>query len=68
MAWDIRIWHEDAGDGTRLVIEAGGDVPEDVIASLAGSYWEEEVRYAEEWLDDGDYEAPEGGGPGGLHG
>ncbi|HZU12864.1 MAG TPA: hypothetical protein VFB58_08495 [Chloroflexota bacterium] len=68
MGWDIRIWHEGVGESTRLVIEAGGDVPEEVIATVAGSYWEEEVRYSEAWLEEGDFDGQEGGGPGGLHG
>ena len=50
MGWDLRVWHDDLGDRVRLVIEAGGEIPDEIIASLAGSYWLEEVQYvAEDW-------------------
>jgi hypothetical protein len=68
MTWEIRIWHEESADRTRLVVEAGPDVPEDVIGGLAAAYWDEEVRYAEAWIEEGTFEPPEGSGPGGLHG
>ncbi len=53
MAWEIKVWHEDIEDRARLVIEAGTEVPEDVISSIASSYWFEEVQASEgEWADD----------------
>lgn len=56
MSWDINVWHEEVGERTRLVIEAGASVPDEVIASLAGSYWLEEVQFLEpDWDEvDGD--------------
>lgn len=59
MTWEIRVWHEELGDRVRLSIEAGPDVPNDVISTLAGSYWVEEVEYPE---DDWDGETDESGG------
>jgi hypothetical protein len=50
MTWEIKVWHEDVGERTRLSIEAGVEVPDEVISSIAGSYWFEEVQYTEpEW-------------------
>lgn len=69
MSWEIRVWHEDLEDRTRLCIEAGENVPDDVIGSVAGSYWFEEVQYAgDDWNEENVFgEEPEG--PGGhLHG
>jgi hypothetical protein len=71
--WDIRVSHEETDDRTRLVIEASPDVPEMVISVLAGSYWEEEVRFAEDWeLDElsdfEEYDEEDLGPGGGLHG
>lgn len=68
MSWDIRVSHESIEDRVRMTIEVTGDVDEEVIGTIAASYWEEEIRYAEEWeevdeLDDG---LPGPGG--GLHG
>lgn len=62
MGWEIKVWHEEAGDRTRLCIEAGLDVPDDVISSLAGSYWYEEVQSTEEtWEEEGPFDTnPEG--------
>lgn len=69
MTWDIRIGHEDLEGRIRLIIEAGADVPETVISTLAGSYWEEEILYTEEWEADDFVEFEEDAGPsGGLHG
>lgn len=64
MSWEIKVWHEDLGERTRLSIEAGQDVPDDVISSVAGSYWFEEVQYTEvDWEDDELPDGPEGPGP-----
>ena len=52
MGWNIRVWHEVVGDQTRLCIEAGAEVPDDVISSVAGSYWLEEVQYTDEDWDE----------------
>jgi len=53
MSWEIRIWHEEVGDRTRLTIEADPSIPDDVISSVAGSYWFEEVQFGgAEWEDD----------------
>ena len=70
MSWDIRVSHEESAETTRLVIEASPDVPEMVISVVAGSYWEEEVRFADEWEEDELEEFDEGdlGPGGGLHG
>ncbi len=51
MAWDIRVWHDQQDGRVRLVIEAGDDVPDEVISSVAGSYWLEEVQFVAEWDD-----------------
>jgi hypothetical protein len=63
MSWNIRVWHEENDEAVRLIVEAGVDVPEDVISSVAGSYWLEEVQQYDEgpWDED---EMPSGG----LHG
>lgn len=68
MSWNIRVDHEVLDEGVRLTIEVAGDVPEDVIGSVAGSYWEDEVRYAEEWEEDEEFPGDLPGPPGGLHG
>jgi hypothetical protein len=69
MSWDIKVWHEDMNGRSRLSIEAGVDVPDDVIATIASSYWLEEVQYSEADWDEGDSEAGPRDGPGSkLHG
>ncbi|GAC1443166.1 MAG: hypothetical protein NVSMB52_01180 [Chloroflexota bacterium] len=69
MGWDIRIWHEDAGEHTRMSIEAGVNVPDEVISSVVGSYWLEEVQFIEA---DWDESALDGGASSGssphIHG
>jgi hypothetical protein len=61
VTWEIRVWHENVDDRTRLCIEAGQDVPDEVIGSVAGSYWFEEVQFAgEEWDEEGGPDDPEG--------
>lgn len=71
MGWDIKVWHEDVEGGTRLSIEAGPQVPEEVISSVAGSYWFQEIQFTDdaEWDEDDEAfpEEPEGG-PTGYHG
>ena len=55
VSWEIKVWHEAAGDHTRLTIEAGEEVPDEVISAVAGSYWFEEVQYADTvWEEDDD--------------
>ena len=49
MGWDIRVWHEDRDDRVRMVIEAGAEVPDEVVSSIAGAYWLEEVQFVGEW-------------------
>ncbi len=67
MSWEIRVWHEEVEDRTRLCIEAGQEVPDEVIGSVASSYWFEEVQYSGgEWDEDEEFEGPEG--PDHLHG
>lgn len=44
MGWDIKVWHEELGDRVRISIEAGPEVPDDVVSAVAGSYWFEEVQ------------------------
>jgi hypothetical protein len=70
MSWDISISHEESDDRTRLVIEASPDVPEMVISVLAGSYWEEEVRFADDWEEEefDTFDEEDLGPGGGLHG
>jgi hypothetical protein len=63
MAWDIRVWHEEDEGRTRLVVEAGPEVPDDVISAVAGAYWLDEVQYGDEVWDEVEIEEP---GP--LHG
>lgn len=59
MSWEIKVWHQETEGRTRLSIEAEPEVPDDVISTVAGSYWFEEVQYTEvDWeeandLDDG---------------
>jgi len=53
---------EGEGERARLSIEAGTDVPDNVIADVVGSYWFEEVQADLDW--DGD-EGFDGGGAGG---
>lgn len=67
MGWDIRVWHENIGDRTRLTIEAGVDVPDEVVSSVAASYWFEEVQMSgDEWDEEGFDGAPND--PGKLQG
>lgn len=63
MSWDIKVWHESAGDRMRLSIEASPEVPDEVISSIAGAYWYEEVQIEQEvWEDIDDFEdEPESG-------
>lgn len=71
MGWNIKVWHEELEDRTRLIIEAGEEVPEEVIASIAGSYWLDEVQYVEQAWDETPWEEgpTEPGGPhSGMHG
>jgi hypothetical protein len=49
MSWDIRVWHEDLDERVRMVIEAGDEIPDEVISSIAGAYWLEEVQFIGEW-------------------
>lgn len=65
MGWQIKIWHEDVDDRTRLVIEAGPEIPDEVISSVAGSYWLEEVQLSvDDWdLTDALDDAMEDPGP-----
>lgn len=61
MSWEIKVWHEVVGDRARLTIEAGEEVPDEVISSVAGSYWFEEVQYADaSWDEDGEVGGVEG--------
>lgn len=66
MSWEIKVWHEAlAGEEVRLCIEAGTAVPDEVVASLAGSYWLEEIQLTgEEWEESDDFQVgPEDAGP-----
>jgi hypothetical protein len=63
MSWDIKVWHEDLDDRVRLVIEAGDDIPDEVISAIAGSYWLEEVQYV-----GGEWDEPTGSGQEGDRG
>lgn len=55
MGWNIKVWHEDAGEDVRLIVEAGSEVPQDVIATVAEAYWTDEVQYADDdWAEDED--------------
>lgn len=50
MSWDIKVWHEDAGDRTRLIIEAEPGIPDEVISAVVGNYWLDEVQFVpEDW-------------------
>jgi hypothetical protein len=52
MAWEIKVWHENLGGRARLSVEAGDNVPDEVISSLVGAYWLDEVFASdEEWTD-----------------
>lgn len=62
MSWEIKVWHEEVGERTRLSMETGPEVPEDVIASVVGSYWSQEVQFAEDEWDEGDFQ-PDVPGP-----
>ncbi|MGH2442818.1 MAG: hypothetical protein ACRDFX_06605 [Chloroflexota bacterium] len=64
MSWDIKVWHDDLGERVRLTIEAGPQVPDEVISSIAGSYWVDEVQFFEsEWSDPMMEAGPEESGP-----
>jgi len=65
VGWEIKVSHEDFGDQTRLFIEAGREVPDEVISAVAGSYWFEEVQSVEDdWDETPDFD----GGPEGVGG
>jgi hypothetical protein len=63
MSWDIKVWHEEGNGRARLSIEAGVDVPDDVISTLASSYWLEEVQYVESDWEDAEGDGGSGEGP-----
>lgn len=67
VGWDIKVRHEETDDRARLIIEAGTDVPDDVISAIAGSYWFEQVQMVDDDWEDTFFEG-EGEEPGGLHG
>lgn len=56
MGWDIKVWHEAREDRTRLIIEAGPEVPDEVISAIAGSYWIDEVQYIDHDWEEGQVE------------
>jgi hypothetical protein len=67
MSWEIKVWHEEAGDRVRMAIEATPNVPDEVVSTVASAYWLEQVQVmAEDWDDSEPF------GPGnpaqGLHG
>jgi hypothetical protein len=64
MSWDIKVWHDDMNGRARMCIEAGVDVPDDVISSIASSYWLEEVQYFEPEWDETEGDTGAGGSPG----
>lgn len=50
MTWEIKIWHEEAGERVRMAIEATPNVPDEVVSSVASAYWLEEVQMmSEDW-------------------
>lgn len=52
MGWDIKVWHDDLADRARLVIEAGPEIPDEVISAIAGAYWLDEVQYIQDEWDE----------------
>lgn len=67
MGWDIKVWHESQGERARLIIDAEVEVPDDVISSIASSYWLEEIQYVDdEWEDP--FAEPEPDSPPHIHG
>ncbi len=68
MGWNIRVWHEEQGENIRLMIEAGSEVPEEVISAVAGAYWLDEVQYVQGEWDEVPMEQPPGEGGPRMHG
>jgi hypothetical protein len=67
MSWEIKVWHEEAGDRVRMLVEATPNVPDEVVSTVASAYWLEQVQVmAEEW-DGSEPFGPAGTGQG-LHG
>lgn len=56
MAWNISVWHEEHDDRARLIVEAGPEVPDDIVSALAGAYWLEEVQYSGDGWEEADLE------------
>lgn len=68
MGWDIKVWHDEQGDKVRLMIEAGSEVPEEVISAVAGAYWLDEVQYVQGEWEEVPIEQPPGEGGPRMHG
>ncbi|MGI8826848.1 MAG: hypothetical protein ACR2JC_14630 [Chloroflexota bacterium] len=60
MTWEIRVWHEVEGERSRISIEAGINVPDNVISDVAGSYWFEEVQGEADWTDGEPFDGGDG--------
>ncbi len=67
MVWEIKVWHQEAGERVRMAIEATPNVPDEVVSTVASAYWLEHVQLIEEeWQDPEPFVPPAGGQ--GLHG
>lgn len=64
MSWEIKVWHEEAGERVRMAIEASPNVPDEVVSTVASAYWLEQVQIVPEDWDEAEPFAP----PGTVHG
>ena len=37
MGWEIKVWHEEAGERVRMAIEATPNVPDEVVSTVASA-------------------------------
>ncbi len=67
MSWEIKVWHEEAGERVRMAIEATPNVPDEVVSTVASAYWLEQIQVMSENWEDAEPVGPAPTGLG-LHG
>lgn len=61
MGWEIKIWHEAAGERVRLSVEASPEVPDEVISHVTSVYWADEVQgYGDAWEESNPFDTEPG--------
>ncbi|HEY8684440.1 MAG TPA: hypothetical protein VIO57_02425 [Chloroflexota bacterium] len=67
MSWEIKVWHEEAGERVRMAIEATPNVPDEVVSTVASAYWLEQIQVMPDNWEDAEPFGPASAGQG-LHG